>query len=150
MLRLYHSVIAPSVHLFITIPLAFEQKYFTILEEKGMFLLCQHLDETFIKTLNIKQNNTDSTILPIDIPHEQSQCPLPFIQQHLVGNDNASYTSLRKEYVLKLIVDKVSKKMKDQGFSNRSCYEHSLQFRRCLNEIVSNMKGADEAYIDSK
>eukprot|EP01084_Bolivina_argentea_P168704 292505_1 len=116
--------------------------YFLITEAKGYVLLCQHLENPFINNLNININNT---ISKIEIPNEYRICPWPYVQKYLIGYHNTNYISLRKEQVLKRIVEKVSNAMKDDGFNNYSCYTHVIQFRKCMNIIISKINGAQKA-----
>ena len=115
-------------------------KYFTISENGGYVLLCQHLDDP---TLMMDKREMEAA--PIDIPVEHSSCPWPFVQTYLIGYHNTNYVSLRKEQVLKAIVERVSIAMKDVGFDNHRCYDHSIQFRKCIDTIISKMDGADKA-----
>ncbi len=116
-----------------------KQQYFTISEEKGYVLLCQHLDNPSIDSQH------HSKAIPIEIPNEHSMCPWPYIHRYLVGNDiKTNNESLRKEHVLKALVEKVSNAMNEDGFDNHTLYNHSIQFRKCIDNTISEMDGTDK------
>eukprot|EP01083_Nonionella_stella_P274013 929862_1 len=116
------------------------QTFFTISEDKGYVLLCQHLEDP-----HIELPVCDTECAPIQIPYEHALCPWPYVQRYVIGFRDTSYVSMRKKQVLKCIVQKVSNAMKDDGFDNHALSYHAIQFRTCINAILSNIKGAQKA-----
>ncbi len=75
--------------------------------------------------------------VPLEIPIQHQPCPWPYVQKYLIGYHHTNYVSLRKEQVLRRIVEKVSIAMKDDGFDNHACYNHTIQFRKCIDLMSS-------------